>query len=73
MFFGPVFPAIVFATMKLDSRFAEFVRGAEIIMWAAPDEMHRAAAMLAGWSVVCTKGACSSFSRHKHPDVPTIH
>jgi hypothetical protein len=26
MFFGPLFPAIVFATMKLDSRFAESVR-----------------------------------------------
>jgi hypothetical protein len=40
-----------------------FVRGAEVRMWAASDEMHRRAAMVAGWPVVRTKGAWLLFGR----------
>jgi hypothetical protein len=41
------------------------VPAAEIRMWATPDEMHRPAAMLAGWSVVRTKGAVLLFGKQR--------
>jgi hypothetical protein len=61
---------IAFRTQKC----LPFVPGAEIRMWAAPDEMHRPAALLAGWSVVRTKRAWLLFGGHRQPRyVPTIH
>src|SRR4029450_5139897 len=44
-----------------------FVPSAEIRMWAAPDEMHRSAALLADWSVVGTKVAGWLFGRQRSP------
>jgi hypothetical protein len=46
-----------------------FVSGAEIRMWAASDEMHRSATILAGWSVVRTKVAGLLFGRQRHPQI----
>jgi len=53
-------------TFRTQKRLA-FEPGAEIRMWAAPDEMHRSAAMLAGWSVVRTNVAGLLFDRQGHP------
>jgi hypothetical protein len=55
-------PLLIRATLDLDialrtKKRLPFVPGAEIRMWAAPDEMHRRAAMVAGWPVVRTKVA----------------